>query len=721
MDADRSARRALLVRLRMVAVALVFLGGLGKVLGRAWDLQIVRSDELREMAERQYVRRIHLPAKRGAIYDRAMNDLAVSVRAPSVYVNGRAFARAAGDVELEAGRLAALLEMDVDDVRQALTSDRHFVWLRRWVSPEQAERVAALAVPGVEITEESRRYYPNRELAGHIIGFAGIDAQGLEGIERQYDEVLRGQQGGIRGLRDARGRLVFTEDLMTDQTPEGNSLVLTIDRTIQHLAEQELEAAIRTFEARAGMVVVVDPRNGEILAIANEPHFNPNEFSSAGPDQWRNRAVHDQFEPGSTFKIFTIAAALNAGVVDPEDTVFCENGRMEIAGYTIHDSHRDGWLSVAQVLQRSSNIGAAHIALEVGRPMFYRYIRRFGFGERTGTGLPGETSGRLSHWQNWYDVDLATIAFGQGVGVSTLQLAMATAAIADEGRLHEPMIVRQILGPDGSVVQEFTPRVRRRVVSRQVARMVADMMTAVTEEGGTGIDAALDGYLVAGKTGTAQIADLENGGYAEDAWLASFVGFVPADRPRLAIAVVLVEPVINHYGGQTAGPVFRRIADQALRYLGVPPNRRDAARDVVVPPNAEADGDAAATRDEPTAADQEPVADEGDPSWPRMPDFTGMSIRQALRTAGEAGLDVVIEGTGRAVEQAPRAGYRVDPERHPVIRFQPPSAGRIMPPGEDVEVELEAPESEPTEQPGDDGEDGDGAGHEPSPVEEHHG
>jgi cell division protein FtsI (penicillin-binding protein 3) len=688
MDERRAARKALLARIRMILIVFVFLGGLGKVVGKAWDLQIVQADELREMAERQYVRRIHLPAKRGAIYDRSMNELAVSVGAPSVFVNGRAFAQAGRDPAAEAGRIASVLEMEAPDVQRALTTDRQFLWLRRWIPPEQAEQIRQLAIPGVEITQEARRYYPNRELASHILGFAGIDSQGLEGLERQYDELLRGQQEGIQGLRDARGRLVFSEDLMTDQTPEGNSLVLTIDRTIQHVAEVELAAAIRTFEARAGMVVVVDPRTGEILAIANEPDFNPNNFSAFRPEEWRNRAIHDMFEPGSTFKIFTIAAALNAGVIRPDETVFCENGRMEIADYTIHDSHRDGWLSVAQVLQRSSNIGAARIALELGRPQFYRYIRRFGFGERTELGLPGETPGRLSHWHSWYDVDVATIAFGQGVGVSTLQLAMATAAIADGGRLHRPLLVRRILGPDGSVVQEFTPEVRRRVVSRETARLVADMMTGVTEDGGTGIDAALDGYLVAGKTGTAQVADPVHGGYAEDAWIASFVGFVPADRPRLAMAVVLVEPVINHYGGQTAGPVFRRIADQALRYLGVPPNRptADAPAAAAVEPTAEpSEGDVEAAEAAEAAAVDEAAAEEAaveaeaaaHPEWPEMPDFSGMSMRRALQTSAAAGLAIIVEGTGRAVDQAPRAGRRVDPERRPVVRFEAPAASPI--------------------------------------------
>ena len=458
-DDPRRARRALMIRLRMVVVALVFLGGMGKVVGRAWDLQVVQADELREMAERQYVRRIHLPAKRGAIYDRTGNELAVSVRAPSVYVNGRAYGREEDrDLEADAQRVAGILEMEVDEIRQALESDRYFQWLHRWVPPEQGEQIGDLDIPGVEISYEARRYYPNRELAGHLIGFAGIDSQGLEGLEREYDELLRGQQEGIRGLRDARGRLVFSDDLMADQTPEGHSLVLTIDRTIQHIAEQELAAAVRTFEARAGMVVVVDPRTGELLAIANAPTFNPNNFSASRPDHWRNRAVHDQFEPGSTFKIFTIAAALNAGVIRPDETIFCENGRMMIADYTIHDSHRDGWLSVAQVLQRSSNIGAAHIALELGRPSFYRYIRRFGFGQRTGIDLPGESSGRLSHWRNWYDVDVATIAFGQGVGVSALQLAMATAAIADGGRLHRPCWCASSSAPTARWSRSSPPR-----------------------------------------------------------------------------------------------------------------------------------------------------------------------------------------------------------------------------------------------------------------------
>lgn len=680
----RAKRRATMTRVRLVVIGLVLFAGMGRVVGRAWEIQVVRADELRDMAERQYVRRIHLPAKRGAIYDRTMSELAVSVRAPSVYANGRVYNREGRDAADDARRLAAALELDPEEAQSALTADRYFTWLRRWVSAEQAEAVRDLHIPGVETTFESRRYYPNRDLAAHILGFAGIDSQGLEGLERQYDEDLRGQQDAIRGIRDARGRMVFSEDLMTDHTPEGHSLVLTIDRTIQHVAETELAAAVSTFEARAGMVVVVDPRTGEILAMANEPAFNPNDFSSFRPEQWRNRAVHDQFEPGSTFKIFTVAAALNAGVIRPDQVFFCENGRMQIADYTIHDSHRDGWLSVAQILQRSSNIGAARIALELGRPTFYRYIRRFGFGDRTGVPLPGETAGRLRHWRHWFDVDVATVAFGQGIGVSTLQLAMATAAIADGGRLHAPLLVQRMLGPDGEVIQEFTPEVRRRVVSRQVARLVSDMMTSVTEEGGTGTEAALDGYLVAGKTGTAQMADLEHGGYADDSWLASFVGFVPADRPRLAIAVVLVEPVINHYGGVTAAPVFRRIADQALRYLGVPPSRpvRGEGREERAEPEAAvARSSAEPQADAPPPIEQtEAAEDTGDPSWPRMPDFTGMSMRRALRTASEAGLQVVLDGSGRATRQAPAPGRRVDPARRPVIRFEPPAPPRAAPP-----------------------------------------
>ena len=343
-DHRAAARRALLIRVRILIVALALVWGLGKVIGRAWDLQVVQAEELRGMAERQYVRRIELPAKRGAIFDRAMNELAVSVQAPSVYVNGRDFSASGQDPAASAGELARILGMESDEVTAALAADRYFLWLRRWVTPEQAQNVEGISVPGVHLTREPRRYYPNRELAGHLIGFAGIDSQGLEGLERQYDELLRGQQEGIRGLRDARGRLVFTEDLMDGQTPEGHSLVLTIDRTIQFVAEQELAAAVSTYEARAGMVVVVDPATGEILAMANEPSFNPNDFSAFRPEQWRNRAVHDQFEPGSTFKIFTVAAALNAGVIRVDETIFCENGRMEI-GQLHHPRFASRWLA----------------------------------------------------------------------------------------------------------------------------------------------------------------------------------------------------------------------------------------------------------------------------------------------------------------------------------------------------------------------------------------
>lgn len=664
------------VRIRVALLAILLLAGAGALVRRAWELQIERGGTLREMAEEQYLRNIRLAPKRGTIYDRHGAELAVSVDVDSVWANPRQMRAEGVDPTLAASRLASVLPVDPQVIARRLRSDRFFVWIERHVTPQQAAAVRALEIPGVSMSREAKRYYPNRELAAHVLGFANIDGDGIEGLELAFDDRLRGAVNAVPAIRDRHGHVVFSEQLLDDRSVQGDDLHLTIDKTIQHIAEREIELAVRTFEARAASIVVMDPHNGEILAMANYPTFNPNRPGEAPADHRRNRAITDRFEPGSTVKPFTIAGALAAGTVRPDQMIDCENGAMEVAEYTIHDSHPYDELTPAQVLALSSNIGTAKIGNTMGRAGLFRTFRRFGFGSATGLPLPGETEGSLRHYRRWYELDAATIAFGQGMSVTTVQLAVAMGALANDGRLMRPILVRRISDAHGETVDETLPLVRRQVVPRATSRLVADMMTAVTEPGGTGEEAAIDGYLVAGKTGTAQKADYIGGGYFEDRWLASFVGFVPAERPRLVIAVVVDEPVIAHYGGEVAAPVFRRVGEAALRHLGVPAG--DGGEALAAEARAQRERRAARERAEAEAAPERPqpvVTRTPARGETTVPDLYGRPARAVLARLGEASLVPRVSGTGVVVSMVP-----------------PP--GEVVPRGTEVRVVLEPPRHE---------------------------
>jgi len=675
-------------------LAVLLLAGAGAVIRRAWELSVERGDTLREMAEEQYLRDIRLSPKRGTIFDRHGAELAVSVEVDSVWANPRELRAEGIDPASAAARLATVLPIDQERITTRLSSDRYFVWIERRVTPQQAEAVRSLEVPGVHMDQEARRYYPNRELASHILGFANIDGEGIEGLELSYEERLRGSVRAVPAIRDRRGRVVFSEQLLDDRGTQGDDVYLTIDKTIQHLAERELELAVRTYEARAGSVVVMDPHTGELLAIANYPTFNPNQPGRSSAARRRNRAVTDRFEPGSTVKPFTVAGALAAGTVRSDQLIDCEGGAMQVAEYTIHDSHPMGELTPAQILAYSSNIGTAKIGASMGRRGLFRTFRRFGFGEQTGLPLPGETGGILRHYRRWYEMDAATIAFGQGVSVTNVQMASAMSVIANGGTLMQPVLVRRVADGRGEVLEETLPSTRRRVVPRDTARLVGDMLTAVTGPNGTGVEAAIDGYLVAGKTGTAQKADYVAGGYADDRWIASFVGFVPAEDPRLVISVVIDEPVIVHYGGQVAGPVFRRVGEAALRHLGVPAatggealrahavERRRREREserAAVEARRSGEAVAEAQPEEPIPAITERMPTEGET---RVPEVVGRTARTALVELHGAGLRVELRGTGVVARQVPDAGDVV--RRGTEVRIE------LVPPASVPEVDPEA-------------------------------
>jgi cell division protein FtsI (penicillin-binding protein 3) len=618
------------------------------VIVRAFHIQIASGDRLREMAEDQYVRHLRVSPRRGAIYDRHGAELAVSVDVDSVYANPRRLKAMEQDPRTVAKRIAKILDVDSDRLAKRLAADRYFVWIERRVTPHEATRIRELDIPGVELTAEARRYYPNRHLAAHLVGFADIDGRGIEGIELAYEKQLRGSDRRVEAIRDRRGHVVFADGMEDDRTIQGQSVVLTIDKAIQHIAERELALGVRTFEARGGSVVVMDPSTGEILALANYPPFNPNEPSRHIAAHRRNRAVVDRFEPGSTVKPFTMAVALATGAVKPNQSINCENGVTRMGGRLLHDAHPYEWLTPTQILAYSSNIGIAKIALDLGKKALYRGFRRFGFGEPTGLGVPGETAGILRHYRRWYEIDTAAVSFGQGMSVTNVQLAAAMSAIANGGRLMQPMLVRRMTDGHGATVEENKPRVRRQVVPRRVAKLVGQMLTAVTEPGGTAIEAAVDGYLVAGKTGTAQKADYVHGGYAKDKWLASFIGFAPAERPAVVISVVIDEPVIAHYGGTVAGPVFRRIAEVTLRHMGIAP----AGRQAVLAKQKE---QRIAVAEAEPAPEKEAV-DKGESA---VPDVRSLPLRQAVIALHAESLVGQVQGSGVVVSQEPAPGKAV--------------------------------------------------------------
>jgi cell division protein FtsI (penicillin-binding protein 3) len=627
------------------------------VVVRAFHIQIASGDRLRGMAEEQHLRHLRVSPRRGTIYDRHGAELAVSADVESVYANPRRLKAMEQNPQTVARRIAKVLDVDQERLEKRLGTDRYFAWIERRVTPNEATRIRELDIPGIELMTEARRYYPNRYLAAHLLGFADVDGRGIEGIELAYEDQLRGSDRRVEAIRDRRGHVVFADDMEDDRTIQGKSVVLTIDKAIQHIAERELALGVRTFEARGGSVVVMDPSTGEILALANYPPFNPNEPSKHPIAHRRNRAVVDRFEPGSTVKPFTMAAALAAGAVKPNQSINCENGVTRIGGRLLHDAHPYEWLTPTQILAYSSNIGTAKIAQDLGKKELYRGFRRFGFGEPTGLGVPGETAGILRHYRRWYEIDTVAVSFGQGMSVTNVQLATAMSAIANGGRLMQPMLVRRMSDGHGVTIEENKPRVRRQVVPRRVAKLVGQMLTAVTEPGGTAIEAAIDGYLVAGKTGTAQKADYVHGGYAKDKWLASFIGFAPADRPSVVISVVIDEPAIAHYGGTVAGPVFRRIAEVTLRHMGIAPEGRQAVlakkKEQRVP----------AVEAEPVLEDE--VVEKGESA---VPNVRSLPLRQAVIALHAQSLVAEVQGSGLVVTQDPAPGKAVS--HGSVVRLQ---------------------------------------------------
>ena len=623
-------------RLRLTSGLLLAL--LSAVAVRAVYLQAFDGARMARKGEKQHLQEVIYVPKRGSILSRAGDSLAVSLGAQSIYVRPRRLRSA----EETAPKVARALGLKTREVRRKFASGQPFVWLKRQVTPREAQRVQALNVAGIGLYHETKRYYPQGHLAGQVLGLVGRDAQGLEGVERSYDRYIRREPGSSVVERDALGRHVLVTGLNDLKVRPGAEVRLTLDTSLQHLAEKHLEAAVKRFRAKGGTVLMADPFTGAILAAASYPFFDPNRFRSQDRRRWRIRAVTDTYEPGSVFKAVLAAAALEEGVVGREDLIFCEFGRYRYGGRTIHDFKEYGWLSFAKVLQLSSNIGVTKVAHTLGRDRYHRYIRRFGFGEKTGVDLPGEVAGKVRPHNAWYDIDLAAASFGQSISVTPLQMVMAFSAIANGGLLMKPYVVERVTGDGGRVLLENGPRVVRRVVTRATARTVAGILKGVVAEGATGKRAALSGFEAAGKTGTSQKADTVKGGYSKTRRVASFVGFAPAEEPRFVLLTLVDEPTVNVYGGVVAAPLFRRIAGPALLALGVTPSRR------LLPAVTPGGGGSVIRVSGNAARGRKP-----DPSGDR-PSLVGLSMREAVAEARKRKLSVVLRGHGYVVKQ--RAG-----------------------------------------------------------------
>ncbi len=525
--------------------------------GRVAELQLLDHDFLKHQGEARHLRTVRISAHRGMISDRNGEPLAISTPVESVWANPRELLPAREQLP----RLARVLGLDSDHLLRLLTrrKDREFVYLKRHISPQLASRVQALEAPGVALQREYRRYYPAGEVAAHLIGFTNIDDEGQEGLELAYGDWLRGEPGAKRVIMDGRRHVVENVESIRAPRP-GKDLVLSIDRRIQYLAYRELKAAVRQHNARSGSVVVLDSRSGEVLALVNQPSYNPNNRRKLHPAWLRNRAVTDLFEPGSTLKPFVIAAALQSGRYTARSRIRTSPGLFQVGVHTIHDVHDHGTLDLTGVIRKSSNVAAAKIALSLPPEDFYDVLARAGFGTSTGSGFPGEADGFLADYHRWRDIERATLAYGYGLSTTPLQLAQAYSVFANDGHLVPVSLLRR----------EQAPRPRR-VLEASVARQVRRMMETVVQRGGTAPAAAVSGYRVAGKTGTVHKA--EAGGYAEDRYLSLFAGMAPASRPRLVMVVVVNEPRNGeYYGGKVAGPVFARIMAGALRLLNIAPD-----------------------------------------------------------------------------------------------------------------------------------------------------
>ncbi|HEY6387227.1 MAG TPA: penicillin-binding protein [Candidatus Acidoferrum sp.] len=687
------------VHVRLLIIAGVAFLWMGAVFGRLTYLQLFRHSEYLARALRQQQRTFEITPERGAIYDRNGRPLAMSIPVDSAFAVPSEIA----DENLAARLLSGVVNKPQEEIEARLESSRSFAWIARKLPPEKADAISKLNLKGIYLQKENQRFYPKRDLAAHVLGFVDLDEKGLMGIERELDSQIRGKSERIVVMADARQRWF---DGGQAQRERGTSVVLTLDEKIQYTAERELAAAIAKTHSAAGTIIVMNPNTGEILALANWPKFNPNKASDAPSETWMNRAVSAIYEPGSTFKLITLAAAFDQGITRPDEVFDCENGQVYISGHRIRDHKPFGLLTVSDILAKSSDVGAIKIALRLGAPKFYDYIRAFGFGTTTGVELPYESRGRVARLEDWKPISVGSISMGQEIGVTPLQLITAVSAIANGGLLHKPQIVAELRRGEKVLPPEepVAPEEAKHVIRPETAATLRQLMEGVVLHG-TGPAAHLDGWTSAGKTGSAQKIDPATGRYSPTQLIASFTGFAPINNPAVTILVSLDSPVGLHEGGEVAAPVFKRIAEQVLAYLDVP-------RDVPLNPKLiqtaymkQASEDLSALEDfssvdfsgqpDPPPAASETIKRNGRGHMDgnkavltvavdqggdiEVPDFSGKTMRDVADIALRLGLEPVLVGSNLATEQSPAAGAKVRRGAKITVQFGTPLEKKSQP------------------------------------------
>jgi cell division protein FtsI (penicillin-binding protein 3) len=671
-------------RLRWLVVWVLAIAWMAVVIGRLSYLQLYSYSEYLAKAQRQQQRIFEISPMRGTIYDRKGHELAVSLPMDSVFGDPAEIA----DVDIVSRLLSRVLAVPAEDLEDKIREAKTPVRLGRKLSPETVQRITDMNLKGVFFQKENRRVYPQRELAASVLGYVDVDEKGIGGIEYSLDKQIRGRPGKMMVMADGHRRWYDRTELAADP---GASVTLTIDETIQYIAEKELGRAIAETHAKAGTVVVQDPNSGELLAVANWPVFDPNDAGSYPAEARIDRAVASAYEPGSTFKVLTLTGAVENGAATPDELVDCQMGQIMVSGRLIHDWKKFGVLSVREILEHSSDVGAIKVALRLGAPRFYDAIRAFGIGQPTGIELPGENRGLLRPLENWSASSIGSLAMGQEVSVTPIQILSAISAVANGGTLYRPHIVREIDGGEPGALRP-TPAPQQATDGRTAAT-IREMMEDVVLEG-TGKPARLDGYTAAGKSGTAQKIDPATGRYSATQYNSSFVGFAPVNNPVISILVVLDSPVGPHHGGEVGGPVFKRIAEQVLAYRDEPhdvpaPSDIETAKNLQVTPRRDSRPDDAADAAQarfqaavantklPTSASAPPTVVVDDPSAIVVPSLAGQTVRGVTEECSRLGLMPSLIGSGVALEQFPAAGAQVLRGSRVTVRFGHP--GEVVP------------------------------------------
>jgi len=644
------------------------------IVGRLVHLQFSLHDTLTERARQQQRNEVETTGQRGELLDRQGRQLARSVQTVSLFLDPKGLD--AAQLERTASEVSRALKLKYPELlkefREAQAEKKRFIWIARRLDADQAEKITALGLPGLQSQLEPKRYYPNGSLAAHVLGYVGLDGKGLGGVEQFYNSKIAGEPGQLFLERDAKGNAYDGYEIASKP---GQTVVLTIDQTVQYQAEQALNAAIQRSRAKSGTVIVLDPKSGEILALANAPSFDPNNVAATKAETRSNWALQNIYEPGSTFKVVAFSAALEKKLAKPEDRIDCQMGAITVAGRVIHDHTAFGTLTISQALEKSSNVAAIKLGLRVGDPTMYEYIRRFGFGSKTGIELPGETVGLLRKVERWQASSIGSIAIGQEVGVTPVQMVSAFGALANDGLRIAPHLIREVRNAEGAVVYRAQPE-QRRVISAQTATALRGMLEGVTLTG-TAKAAQLDGYSAAGKTGTAQKIDPRTRAYSATKHVASFVGFAPVSNPQVVIIVVIDEPSGAYHGGDVAAPVFREVAEQILPGLNVMPDIETKSAPQLIAQVPEDPEKAAKLREEQQRYERErqatlpTVGNNGGRGGEvvyavstkkaiLMPDLRGRSVRDAWLTCQQLGLQLEARGEGKVFKQSPAAGTEVN-------------------------------------------------------------